>query len=283
MSRHVKDDNIVVLIVEDNSDILEYIEQSFCDIFDVKTASNGSEGIEIARSVIPDVIVTDIMMPVMDGIEMCRMLKNDVSTSHIPIIMLTAKDSSFDKETGYKLGVDSYLTKPFNSSLLLARINNIISHRHMISEYYKTLSHIVKKDNLSNNIKVEEKLRFHESMNRIDREFMDKLDNIVRNNLSSGQVNVDYLTDKMFMSRATLYRKIKALTGMSSNEYIRNVRMQMAKELLISGDMSVAEVSDAVGCSSPAYFREAFKIVYGVSPSEYLRNLKDDTVDLEKK
>lgn len=211
----------------------------------------------------------------MDGVEMSRLLKNDVATSHIPIIMLTAKDSTADREAGYRVGVDSYLTKPFNSSLLLARINNIISRRHMMSEYYKAVSQETIGDMHTPVDVAEEKHRFQESMSRLDREFMEKLENVVVENLGSGQVNVDYLTDRMFMSRATLYRKIKALTGMSSNEYIRNVRMQKAKELLISGGMSVAEVSDAVGCSSPTYFREIFKAVFGMSPSEYLRNLKE--------
>ena len=267
-------DSIVVLVVEDNPDILEYVEQSFADIFDVRTASNGNEGLEIARKVIPDVIVTDIMMPGMDGMEMSRLLKNDVATSHIPIIMLTAKDSTSDREAGYKIGVDSYLTKPFNSSLLLTRINNIVSRRHLMSEYYKSLTQDMARDTGHPDNNAEEKQRLQESMSRIDREFMEKLEKAVADNLASGTVNVDYLTDRMYMSRATLYRKVKALTGMSTNEYIRHVRMQKARDMMLDGAYTISEISDKVGCSSPTYFRESFKAHFGISPSEYLRSLK---------
>lgn len=273
-AEEAKSDNISVLIVEDNPDILDYLEQSLSGIFIVNTAMNGRDGLEKARNIIPDIIVTDIMMPVMDGMEMSRLLKSDMATSHIPIIMLTAKDSTVDREAGYKIGVDSYLTKPFNSSLLLSRINNIISRRHMMSEHYKSLSQHIPDTAPASDNAADEKRRLKEALSRIDREFMEKLDNIVTENLSSGEVNVDYLTDRMCMSRATLYRKIKALTGMSTNEYIRQVRMQKARDLILEGTHTISEISDMVGCSSPTYFREIFKSVYGLSPSDYLRSLK---------
>lgn len=267
-------DNIVVLIVEDNPDILEYVEQSFSGIFDVKTASNGRDGLEIAKSIVPDIIVTDIMMPIMDGLEMSRLLKNDMVTSHIPIIMLTAKDTIADKEAGYKIGVDSYLTKPFNSSLLLTRINNIIAQRRLISEYFRTKAREIVISNASSEMSKEEGMPIEASLSKVDKEFIEKLDKAIIDNLSSEKVNIDYLTDTMCMSRASLYRKIKALTGMSSNEYIRAIRMRIARELLLEGSLSITEISERVGSSSPTYFRESFKAFYGVSPSQYVKNNK---------
>ena len=268
-------DNIVVLVVEDNPDILEYIRQSLSGVFEVKTATNGRDGLEIATKDVPDVIVTDIMMPIMDGMQMTKALKSNIATSHIPIVMLTAKNSTSDRMEGYEAGVDSYITKPFNSSLLIARINNIVSRRHMLTEYLRK--------NVTANVKSvsetpisSESKQFTESLSKLDREFIEKLDTIILDTENADKVNIDYLTDALCMSRPTLYRKMKAVTGMSGNEYIRHVRMRRAKELLLSGKFTMGEIAAQLGFSSPGYFRESFKAMFGKTPSDYLRQLKAD-------
>lgn len=269
-------DNIEVLVVEDNPDILEYIRQSLSGIFSVKTASNGRDGLEIALRDVPDVVVTDIMMPIMDGIQMTKQLKGNIATSHVPVVMLTAKSSTADRQEGYDVGVDSYITKPFNASLLISRINNIVSRRHMLTEYIKSLTEKSVTSNPTDaaDSPEQESKRLNESLGKLDREFLEKLDHFILNCENTDKVNLDYLTDVLCMSRPTLYRKIKAVTGMSSNEYIRNVRMRRAKELLLSGRHNIAEVSEILGFSSPGYFRETFKSMFGKTPSEYLKSLR---------
>lgn len=269
----VSPDSIDVLVVEDNPDILEYIRQSLSGIFNVKTAANGRDGLEIARRDIPDIIVTDVMMPVMDGMEMTAHLKNDVKTSHIPIVMLTAKDTSADRQEGYNVGVDSYITKPFNASLLIARINNILSRRNMLTEYLRNHTITEKKSEKKEDSK-DEKGILADALGKLDREFIEKLDHAILDCDNPEKVNLDYLTDVMCMSRPTLYRKMKAVTGMSGNEYIRHIRMVRAKELLLSGEYSMSEIADRLGFSSANYFRETFKTVFGKTPSDYLKSLK---------
>lgn len=269
-------DNIEVLVVEDNPDIREYIRQSLAGIFSVKTASNGRDGLEIALRDVPDVVVTDIMMPIMDGIQMTKQLKSNIATSHIPVVMLTAKSSTADRQEGYDVGVDSYITKPFNASLLISRINNIVSRRHLLMEYIRSLAEKSVTSNPAESVDTpeQESKRLNESLGKLDREFIEKLDHFILDCENTDKVNLDYLTDVLCMSRPTLYRKIKAVTGMSSNEYIRNVRMRRAKELLLSGRHNIAEVSEILGFSSPGYFRETFKSMFGKTPSEYLKSLR---------
>ena len=179
---------------------------------------------EQALNSIPDIIVSDIMMPVMNGITMCKILKEDVRTSHIPIILLTAKDSLQDKEEGYQVGADSYLTKPFSATLLHSRINNLLESRKRIEA-----------------------------------------------RLSSEKIDIGYLADNMCMSKSTLYRKMKALTGLSTNEYVRKIKMQHAERLLLEGRYNISEVAFRVGINSVVYFRQCFKEEFGVLPSEYLK------------
>lgn len=272
------DDGIVVLVVEDNPDIMEYIRESLSGMFDVLTATNGREGLEIAGREVPDIIVTDIMMPVMDGMEMTRLLKTDVATSHIPVVMLTAKDTQSAREEGYETGADSYLIKPFSASLLVARINNIISRRHMLTEYFKKNEVVVEEapatESQSEDLN-RDRDKLLSSIGDIDREFLAKVDNLILSGIEKGEtVNIDYLIDGVCMSRPTLYRKMKALTGMSANEYTRKVKVSKAKELMLEGRLSLNEIADATGFNSIGYFRESFKAVFGVSPGDFLKSLK---------
>ena len=234
-------DKPILLVVEDNPDICDYIAESFSDHFEVKTAANGKLGKESALKEIPDIIVSDIMMPVMDGNEMCRELKKDVRTSHIPIILLTAKDSLRDKEEGYQVGADSYLTKPFSANAAISNKAAVIT----------------------------------ESLNKLDNEFIHKINQLIEERLSSDKIDISYLSDKMCMSNSTLYRKMKALTGLSTNEYVRKIRMKHAEQYLLEGKYNISEIAFKVGINNLFYFRQCFKEEFGYIPSEYLKRLKE--------
>ena len=254
----------ILLVVEDNPDICEYISESFSDSFEVITAEEGEAGYRMAISQIPDIIVTDIMMAGMDGITFCKIIKGDVRTSHIPVIMLTAKDSLQNKEEGYLAGADSYLTKPFSASLLRSRIHNLLESRKKLANQFS--------NNL--NINSDKSIILHESLNQLDNECIQKITQIIEDNLKSEKIDVTYLADKLCMSKSTLYRKIKALTGISTNEYVRKIKMQNAEKLMLEGRYTISEIAFRVGMNSPVYFRQCFKEEFGISPSEYLKHLK---------
>ena len=254
----------LLLVVEDNREILDYVAESFIDEFDVLKAGDGREGLALALDKVPDVIISDVMMPNMDGNAMCRALKKDIRTSHIPIILLTAKDSFEAKEKGYDSGADSYITKPFTHSLLRSRILNLLQQRRRD----KMLIQESKETNLA---RKKEQLR--ESLNKVDQEFFDKLNKLIEENIS-GDVDVNLIASNLAVSTSTLYRKMKALTGISTNEYIRKYKMQYAEHLLLEGKNSISEISFMVGMNSVAYFRRCFKAEYGEIPSEYLKKLQ---------
>ena len=249
----------IVLVVEDNTDIREYIRSSFTDIYEVITAKDGKEGWELAQARIPNIIVSDIMMPVMDGIELCKRIKEDMRTSHIPVILLTAKDSLQDKEEGYASGADSYLTKPFSAKLLHSRINNLLETRKKIASLLALADIQPKQESAVS------------SLNKLDNEFLQKITQIIEENLEMEKMDIAFIADKMCMSHSTLYRKIKGLTDMSANEFIRKVKMHKGVELLMSGQYTISEIAYMIGFSSVAYFRQCFKDEYGMSPSDYVK------------
>ena len=249
----------IVLVVEDNADIREYIRSSFTDIYEVITAKDGKEGCELAQARNPNIIVSDIMMPVMDGIELCKRIKEDMRTSHIPVILLTAKDSLQDKEEGYASGADSYLTKPFSAKLLHSRINNLLETRKKIASLLALADTQPKQESAVS------------SLNKLDNEFLQKITQIIEENLEMEKMDIAFIADKMCMSHSTLYRKIKGLTDMSANEFIRKVKMRKGVELLMSGQYTISEIAYMIGFSSVAYFRQCFKDEYGMSPSDYVK------------
>lgn len=255
-----------MLVVEDNPDILNYISTSLKDKYRILTATNGNTGIETAVSEMPDIIISDIMMPVKNGIELCKTLKNNILTSHIPIILLTAKNSIDDKTEGYQAGADSYLTKPFSATLLYTRIENLLEKKRSMKAFFT-------KSNASEGHKDHSRKReaFIESLNTIDAEFMQKVDAIVNEQMANPEFSVTALSQQLAMSTSTLYRKIKALTGITSTDYIRKIKMQNAAKLLQSGRYTVSEVSFKVGINSDKYFRQCFKDEYGVTPAEYVK------------
>lgn len=265
----------IILVVEDNADIRDYIADSFTDLYEIKTATNGKEGLQIAIDCIPDVIVSDIMMPVMNGIVMCQKLKTDIRTSHIPVILLTAKDSITDKEEGYQAGADSYLTKPFSASLLQSRISNLLTQRRLLSERFAIRPEKPEKQSME-----EKRTIITESMNKLDKEFIDKITNTIIESLAASEsVDITVLSNVMCMSSSTLYRKVKALTGISTNEYIRKVKMQLAEKYLLEGKYSISEIAFKVGINSNVYFRQCFKEEFGMSASDYLKQLTGKSID----
>ena len=258
----------LILVVEDNEDIRDYIRQSFTDLYDVRCAENGKEGLERAYEIMPSLIVSDIMMPVMDGVEMMRKLKADVRTSHIPVILLTAKESDSDREEGYASGADSYLIKPFSSTLLQSRINNLLLQRMKLTERFAGRpAPVVSSEGESI---AEKRERLIKSLSEVDRRFIEKLNKAIIDNIPSENVDVNFLAGTLCMSTSTLYRKVKALTGISPNEYIRKTKMQLAENLLLDGQLTFSEIAFKVGMNSVAYFRQCFKDEFGMTPQNIL-------------
>ncbi len=255
------DTRATLLVVEDNDELREYIEQSLNEYFRIIQASNGEQGLKLAQSTGPDVIVSDVMMPVMDGFELCRKLKDDINTSHIPIILLTAKDLMEDKAEGYAAGADSYLTKPFSSRLLLSRINNLLRVRRQMA--HAIAMHIAVPGSELDEASKQPKF------SPLDQRFLDKLEAFVLDHLDEPGLDVGYIASEMCMSHSTLYRKIKSLIGITVNEYIRRTRLRRAAEMLDEAEYGVSEISDRTGFSTPSYFRQCFKDTYGVTPSDY--------------
>lgn len=257
----------VLLIVEDNYDIRKYIKNAFNEDFQSIEAVNGKDGVEKAFSLIPDIIVSDIMMPEMDGIEFCRLIKDDIRTSHIPIILLTAKDSIQDKEEGYESGADSYLTKPFSANLLRSRIRNLLDSRAKLAKQIAEKAPAWKKE-------VENTKEEFIGISVLDNKFLEKLTKVIEDNLDMEKLDLSFLMHRMNMSSSTFYRKVKGLTGLPPNEYIRKIRLKNSIRLLQSGDYNISETAYMTGFNSLRYFRECFKEEYGMSPSEYIKKKK---------
>ncbi len=267
------DTRATLLVVEDNDELREYIEESLNEYFRIIQACNGEQGLKLAQSTGPDVIVTDVMMPVMDGFELCRKIKDDINTSHIPVILLTAKDLMEDKAEGYAAGADSYLTKPFSSRLLLSRINNLLRVRRQMAQAIAKHIAVPGKE-----AEVAEK---QPKFSPIDQRFLDKLEAFVLEHLDEPGLDVGYIASEMCMSHSTLYRKIKSLIGITVNEYIRRTRLRRAAEMLDEAEYGVSEISDRTGFSTPSYFRQCFKEAYGVTPSDYAVGKRTPKTDEE--
>ena len=253
------DDRPLLLVVEDNEDIRQYIADSMADDYRILQAGDGQEGERLAIQQIPDIIVSDIMMPKMDGIELTRRVKEDIRTSHIPIILLTAKDTIEDKLEGYDSGADSYLTKPFSARLLQSRIQNLMANRRRQAELLVF--------NRATETAAPPAVEVPR-LSRLDQEFIDKMNRIIEENITTENLDLNFMTDKLAMSHSTLYRKIKALTGMSAKEYIRKLRLQRSFQLLESGDYNVTEAAAMTGFNDMGHFREIFKKEFGILPSE---------------
>lgn len=256
----MKDGRPLLLIVEDNADIKDYIVTSFSGNYRIQTASDGKEGWDKVVSLIPDLVISDVMMPVMDGIELCERIKKDVRTSHVLVILLTAKDSLHDKQEGYDSGADSYLTKPFSARLLASRVRNLLDSRNqLVKRIMERMSHVHSEQPLLT------------ELGTLDEAFLQHFAEILEANLASGKVDMAFMAGQMHMSHSTLYRKVKALTGMSGNEFIRKIKLRHSLRLLLEGGYNVSEAAYASGFNDLGYFRSCFKEEYGQSSTEYLK------------
>ncbi|NVO19945.1 MAG: substrate-binding domain-containing protein [Bacteroidetes bacterium] len=250
-------DKPLIMIIEDNADVAKFIKSCLSDEYRIMTASNGMEGFEKMYLDEPDLIICDVMMPVMDGLEFSRKLKSDIRTCHIPLILLTARSSHEQKIEGLETGADSYIAKPFNSKHLLVRVQRLIESRQKIRKHYQqdVLSQFVSESKIS----------------QLDSNFLKKCSAIIENHLTEPEYGVEQLGAEIGLSRVHVYRKIKHLTGLSVSEFIRNLRLKKAAALLTDSGLTVSEISYQTGFSSPSYFAKCFKDLYNLSPSEYLQ------------
>lgn len=253
----------LLLLVEDDVELRQYLKTLLVINYELITAEDGYEAFELAKSRIPDLILSDVMMPDLDGFQMLEMLKNERETSHIPIIFLTAKDTEADKGHGYELGVDSYLTKPVSPKLLYHRIENLLLKRKAVfTAVLGQLSSQKDQDGKS------EKVPLNADLWR-ENAFVQEFVNLVEACIQDEVLDAATLADKLNMSQSTLYRKVKGLTGKNINQLVRKVRIQKAAKLLRSGQYNITEVSHMVGINSSIYFRQCFKEEFGQLPSEY--------------
>ena len=245
-------DRPLVLIIDDNNGMRAYLRSILQDHYNVSEAVNGQQGLERARREVPKLVVCDVMMPVMDGLEFTRRLKADTATSHIPVILLTARSLSEQREEGYGTGADSYLTKPFTGSLLLARIDNLIHSRTLLRSLF------------SGNSKEEEEEE--ERLGAQDQTFVTRLREVIRDNMGDSDFSVERIGEEIGLSRVQLYRKVKALTGQTPVELLRRARLERGRRLIEKTEKSVSEIAYEVGFTSPSYFNKCFKDEFGISP-----------------
>lgn len=244
-----------ILVIDDNNDIRQYEHTLLQDDYIVMEAVDGKEGLEIAKKEVPDLVICDVMMPVMDGLEFTEQLKTNKATSHIPVIMLTAKNLEEHRAEGYEHGADSYITKPFHSKVLLARIENLLKQRKLLKRLFQGSK------------EAEQEIAESHLEDR-DKQFLKQLHSIIQKNLSDSEFGVEDIGKQIGLSRVQLYRKVKAMTGSSVVDLLRKARLAKAKRLLESRSMSVSEVAYDVGFSAPSYFTKCFKEEYGMLPGE---------------
>ncbi len=255
----------ICLIVEDNNDVATYIKMCLSEKYQILYANNGMLGVELALKYIPDIIISDIMMPKKNGFELCQEIKEDIKTNHIPVILLTAKTAEDDKLSGLKLGADAYLTKPFNKEELLIRMERLIAIRKTLQLKYKDISSLnISQEEIP---KTEKNLANQESVEIID-SFIVNIIKIINENIEDENFNATALSDKLFISESQLYRKLKALTNTSTAIFIRKIRLKKAKELLETTKLSSSEICYKTGFSNPSWFSKAFKKEFGHSPNK---------------
>ena len=243
-----------VLLVEDDLDLRTYLEQEFHAIYNLYNASDGMEGYELAVEILPDLIISDIMMPEMNGYEFCKKIKSNLITSHIPVILLTAKTSTDDEIEGFEAGADAYIGKPFEIDHLIAKANAIIENRMRLREKFNA----------------GRVLANFPTRNTADDKFIQKVRDSVNKNIAEIDFGVLELSKDLGISRVHLHRKLKAIANVSPNEFIKNIRLQRASEILLTQEFTISEVCYKVGFNSPAYFSSCFKTFYRMSPSEFV-------------
>jgi signal transduction histidine kinase/ligand-binding sensor domain-containing protein/DNA-binding response OmpR family regulator len=255
-SSEIDDNKPQILLVEDNDDMRHYIVSKLAPTYHVYEANDGEQGLELAIKYIPDLIISDVMMPVMDGIELCQKVKSTMEVAHIPVVLLTAKILEEHIETGYKALADDYILKPFNAHILLIKIESIIKNRDRLKRLF------------ANNLQAIDK-----PIENVTEQnpFMEKLVDLIRANASNSDLSINMLYDEMGMSRAQFFRKIKSVSDLSPNKLILNIRMKLAVEKLNQHKYSISEVAYDVGFSDPAYFSKVFKSFYDITPTDYIK------------
>lgn len=253
-----KDDLPKILVVEDNEEVRLFVKSVFTRQYVVLEAENGKEGLRIAREEMPDMIVSDVMMPEMDGISMCRKLKSKIETSHIPVILLTARTSLIFQVEGLETGADDYITKPFDAKILRLKVTNLIRLRENMRQLFQ--------DTKVLNIEPKKV-----TLNSADEKFLQEVMDQIEKNMANAEYKVEELEEAVNLSRMQLYRKLKALTGQSANEFIRSIRLKRAAQLIGQDQLTIAEVTYEVGFIDLHYFRKCFKKMFGVNPSEYAK------------
>lgn len=249
----------LLLVIDDNDDIRRMIGELLKDEYNIVTAPDGREGVRLAAKYVPDLIICDVMMPVMDGLECCRIIKDEVSTSHIPVLMLTACSMDEQRARGYDSGADGYLSKPFNSAVLKSRCRNLIENRKRIKNLWSS--------NGAGDVTAKER-NASVLVNDVDSEFYSKVLDIMKKEMGNPDLNVDTLASMMGLGRSQFYRKIKALTNYSPVELLRNLRLKQAREMLTTTEKTIGEIAYEVGFSSPAYFTRCYREAFDETPTE---------------
>ena len=247
-----------VLIVDDNADIRTLLRRILQDRYQVNEAEDGQQGLELANEIVPDLIVSDVMMPVMNGLEFCQRVKDNIATSHIPVILLTARALSKHQVEGYESGADGYITKPFSAEVLLARIDNLLKNRLRLKGLFGS----------EEEKEVRQAETPAEEPQKKEDKFMTRFREYIEQNMSDSNLGVETIGVELGLSRVQLYRKVKALTGQSPVELLRTVRLHKARRMLQDSAKSISEVAYEVGFTSPSYFTKCFRDEFGVSPSE---------------
>ena len=243
-----------ILIIDDNADVRDYVKSLLKEEYTVIEAPDGRAGLKKAMKYVPDAIICDVMMPVMDGLECCRKLKTELQTSHIPVMLLTACSLDEQRIQGFECGADSYISKPFNSKLLLVRLRNLMDNHKRLKQFFGDKTTLSK-----------------EPVSDVDKGFVDRFRELIEENLADSELSVEDLGSKMGLSRVQLYRKIKALTNYSPNELVRIARLKKAASLLASSEKTISEITYEVGFTSPSYFTKCYKDYFGESPTDFLK------------
>ena len=252
----------LILIVDDSQDIRDYLNDVLRGKYKILDAPNGIKALEMARQKVPDLIVCDILMPELNGMDLCRKIKEDERTSHIPVILLTALADGKHKIEGLEWGADDYITKPFDLTILETRIKNLISLRKKLKSHY-----------LKNTILIPEDTTLNETEER----FLNKVVRVIDDNLGDASFNVEQLASALNMTSMQLYRKLRGLTGYSGNEFVRLIRLKKAAQLLENTSLTISEIAYSVGFNDPAYFTRCFKKQFSQSPTEYLESLTSES------
>lgn len=245
-----------ILLVDDNDDMLEFLSADLSEKYSILTAKDGCEAIAILSKEAVNLVISDVMMPVIDGFEFCRIVKSNIEYSHIPIILLTAKNTLQSKIEGLEIGADAYIEKPFSPEYLHVQISNLLNNRNLVKEYYANtpLAHI--------------RSMAHTKADEI---FLEMVNEVVQNHMEDVDLDVEHLAKYMNMSRPTLYRKLKGKTNLTPNEIINITRLKKAAYYLIEGKFSIQEIAEKVGYTSPTHFGRNFQKQFGITPSEYMK------------